>query len=83
MDDLDAVELAKCFYCAPMVAERDHLVEAKHIAAVFNVIHLNLHRGAAAAGGRGVNIADHRARIEDELVGVLEADEGDGRADWP
>jgi hypothetical protein len=83
MDDLDAIELAEGFHDAPMGAERYHLVEAEHVAAVFDVIHPNLQRGAAASGGRGVNVADYRSGINDKLIDVLEADEGHRGADRP
>ena len=75
MDDLDAVELAEGFHHAPMRADRNHLVEAEHVAAVFDIVHLDLHRGAATARGRGANVTDHRAGINDKLIRVLEADE--------
>ena len=43
MDDLNAIELAERFHYVPMVAECNDLVETEHIAAVLNIIHLDLY----------------------------------------
>ncbi len=74
MDHLDTVKLAEAFNDAPMDAQSDDLVEAQHVATVLDVVHLDLNRGAATAGRRRINIAHYGARINDQLVSVLETD---------
>ncbi len=58
--DVDAVELAKGLDIAPVISQKHHLVESQHVAAIFDVVHADLHAGAAPAGRWCVDIAcDH------------------------
>ena len=64
-------------YVAPVVAVEDDLMEAENVAGVFDLVHRDLEARAAAARRWRVNVGDHFARVHDQLIRVLEPDEGD------
>jgi len=72
VNDVDPIQLAERLYIAPVIPEEDDLVESLHIAAILDVIHLDFDTCPAAAGRRRVDIADHRASVEIERIGLEE-----------
>ena len=62
------VELAERPDVSLVVPEGHDLVEAHDVAGVLDVVHRELDRGPAAAGRRGVDVRDHRARVDDHLA---------------
>ena len=43
MNDFDPVNLAEGLDGSAVIAQRHHLVETEHVAAIFDIVHLDFH----------------------------------------
>ena len=75
MYDFDSIQLAKCLDIAPVIPVENDLVESQNVAAIFNVVHLDLDTRAASARRGRIDVADHCARVEIERVRLEELHE--------